>query len=94
MLLLAHREFKQRIDSLADRREPKGMAAPRAEKRQLVREACLHELAPFLVSAIEQESLGISSELIRQVLQQLAEECLIELRGRGRASRWVLLSPH
>jgi len=89
VLLRGYREFEQRIDSLADGREPKGMAVPRAEKRQLVREACLRQLAPFPVSAIEQECPGISRELIRQVLQQLAEEGLMELRGRGRSAQWI-----
>jgi DNA-binding GntR family transcriptional regulator len=46
------------------------------------------------MSAIEQMCPGISRELIRLVLQQLAEEGLMELRGRGRAARWVPLSPH
>jgi len=89
VLLRGHREFEQRIDSLADGREPKGMAVPRAEKRQLVREACQRQLVPFPVGAIEQECPGISRELIRQVLRQLAEEGLMELRGRGRAAKWV-----
>jgi hypothetical protein len=57
----------------------------------VVREACLRQLAPFPVSSIEQESPGISRELIRQVLQQLAEEGLMELRGRGRAAEWIPL---
>jgi hypothetical protein len=65
---------------------------PRGEKRQLVREACLRQLVPFPVSSIEQECPGISRELIRQVLQRLAQEGLMELRGRGRAARWIPLS--
>ena len=44
------------------------------------------------VSSIEQECPGISRELIRQVLQHLAPERLMELRGRGRAVRWIPLS--
>lgn len=55
------------------------------------REACLRQLAPFPVSSIEQECPGISRELIRQVLQQLADEGLMQLEGRGRAARWVPL---
>jgi hypothetical protein len=69
------------------------MAVPRAETRQLVREACLRQLMPFPVSSIEKECPGISRELIRQVLQQLAEGGLMELRGRGRAGQWIPLSP-
>lgn len=67
------------------------LEVPRAEKRQLVREACLRQLVPFPVSSIEQECPGISRELIRQVLQHLANEGRMQLEGRGRASRWVPL---
>lgn len=64
---------------------------PRAGKRQLVREACLRQLVPFPMSSIEQECPGVSRELIRQVLQHLADEGLMQLEGRGRAARWAPL---
>ena len=73
VLLRGYREFEQRIDALAELRQGEGLTVPRAEKRQLVREACLRQLVPFPVSSIEQECPGISRELIRQVLLQLAE---------------------
>jgi len=91
VLLRGYREFEQRIDALAAVRQREDLAVPRAEKRQLVREACLRQLVPFPVSSIEQECPGISRELIRQVLQQLAGEGLMQLEGRGRAARWVPL---
>lgn len=89
VLLRGYREFEQRIDALADLRQSEALAVPRAGKRQLVREACLRQLVPFPVSSIEHECPGISRELIRQVLQQLADEGLMQLEGRGRAARWV-----
>ena len=52
---------------------------------------CLRQLVPFPVSSIEQECPGISRELIRQVLLQLAEVGLMKLEGRGRSARWVPL---
>ncbi|MFM7550154.1 MAG: hypothetical protein ACKO8I_15070 [Cyanobacteriota bacterium] len=82
VLLRGYREFEQRIDGLAELRQSEALAVPRAGKRQLV---------PFPVSAIEQECPGISRELIRQVLQQLADEGLMQLEGRGRAACWVPL---
>lgn len=91
VLLRGYREFEQRIDALAHVRQSEGLAVPRAEKRQLVREACLRQLLPFPVSSIEQDCPGISRELIRQVLQKLADEGLMQLEGRGRAARWVPL---
>lgn len=91
VLLRGYREFEQRIDALAEVRQSESLEVPRAEKRQLVREACLRQLVPFPVSSIEQECPGISRELIRQVLQHLANEGRMQLEGRGRASRWVPL---
>jgi Fic family protein len=91
VLLRGYREFEQRIDALAELRQGEGLTVPRAEKRQLVREACLRQLVPFPVSSIEQECPGISRELIRQVLLQLAEVGLMKLEGRGRSARWVPL---
>ena len=91
VLLRGYREFEQRIDALAELRQGEGLTVPRAEKRQLVREACLRQLVPFPVSSIEQECPGISRELIRQVLLQLAEVGLMKLEGRGRAAHWVPL---
>ena len=91
VLLRGYREFEQRIDALAELRQNEALALPRAGKRQLAREACLRQLVPFPVSSIEQECPGISRELIRQVLQQLADEGLMQLEGRGRAARWVPL---
>jgi hypothetical protein len=91
VLLRGYREFEQRIDALAELRQNEALAVPRAGKRQLAREACLRQLVPFPVSSIEQECPGISRELIRQVLQRLADEGLMQLEGRGRAARWVPL---
>lgn len=58
--LRGYREFEQRIDSLADGREPKGMAVPRAEKRQLVREVCQRQLVPFPVSGTSRSALALA----------------------------------
>ena len=88
VLLRGYREFEQHIDALVGLRKPDGLTIPRAEKRELVRQACLRQLLPFAVSQIEQDCPGTSRELIRQVLRQLAEEGLMDLRGKGRAARW------
>jgi Fic family protein len=92
VLLRGYREFEQHIDALAALRQPDGQSIPRAEKRELVRQACLRQLLPFAVSHIEHECPGISRELIRQVLRQLDQDGRMELRGKGRAALWHPLS--
>ncbi|MDZ4730167.1 MAG: Fic family protein [Xanthomonadales bacterium] len=82
MLLRAYGEFRERLDAV----HPQGHGS----KTELVRHAVLKRKKPFTLSAIEDECLGVSRDMVRHVLRQMREEGLVEVNGRGRAARWAL----
>lgn len=79
VLTRAYRDFEERVGSL-----PTGRGA----KTQMIRDAVGRRLRPFAISDIERDCPGVSRPMVRKVLEDLREENVIELRGRGRAARY------
>ena len=75
----AYSEFEGRVGQIGE---------GRGSKSQQVRDAVDRMLRSFTVSDIERECPGVSKETIQHVLQQLRDEKIVELRGRGRGARW------
>ena len=80
MLLRGYGEFRERLDAA----RPQGHGS----KTEQVRHAVLKRDKPFPLSAIEDECLGVSHDMVRHVLRQMRDEGLVEVNGRGRAARW------
>lgn len=84
VLLRAYKELEQRVGSLR---------TARGSKTEQVRHAALQRRAPFAISDIERDCPGISREWVRQVLQQMRDDGVLRLEGRGRGARWVPEQP-
>ncbi len=82
ILLAAYREFEERVGEIA--------GGPGAKSRQ-VRAAARRRLAPFSISEFELDCPGVSRETVRGVLQAMRDEGDLELKGKGRGSRWVVV---
>ena len=81
VLLGAYKEFEERVGQIG---------SGRGSKSQQVRAAVSRKLGSFAISDLERDCPGISRETIRNVLQQLRDEGLIQMRGRGRGARYRL----
>jgi Fic family protein len=75
----AYAIFEERVGSV----EPfKG------SKSQRVRDAVERKIIPFGITEIETECPDISRETIRKVLQELRNQGVLEVTGRGRGAKW------
>jgi DNA-binding transcriptional ArsR family regulator len=77
----AYNEFEERVGQIG---------SGRGSKAKQVRDSVHRKLGSFSISDLERDCPGISKETIRNVLQQLRDEGVVELRGRGRGARWRL----
>jgi Fic family protein len=80
MLLAAYKEFEERVGAIRD--------APGA-KTALVEQAVRRRMRSFAISEIEAECPGVSRDMVRHVLRGMRERGEIEVRGRGRAAKWI-----
>lgn len=79
VLLAAYKEFEARVGTIQ---------TARGSKTQRVRSAVLRRLDDFAISDIQKDCPTVSRDMIRVVLNQMRDEGLVELHGRGRAARW------
>jgi len=79
VLQRAYNEFEERVGQIG---------SGRGSKSQQVRQAVARKLGSFPISDLERDCPGVSKETIRAVLQQMRDEGLLEMRGRGRGARW------
>jgi len=79
VLIAAYKELDSRLSQ---------MDTKRGSKTEVIRAAIRWQLGAFAISDIESEVPGISREMVRVVLNQMREEGLIELQGRGRSAKW------
>lgn len=85
VLLVAYREFEDRVGLLGDSRGAKTAAIER-----FIRERVSDE---FTIGDVRDAALGASDSLIGKVLARLREEGLIESLGTGRSARWRRNAP-
>jgi Fic family protein len=78
-LLRAYREFEERVGV---------MTTSRGSKTGLVRSAVHRRMSPFSISDIESDCIGISRDMIRQVLRKMRGEGLITVSSSGRGAMW------
>ncbi len=78
-LLRAHREFEQRVGTIAH---------GRGAKANMVRSVVENRLLPFSISELAKECPGVSRPTIRRVLERLRDEGVVEVRGKGAGARW------
>lgn len=79
VLQRAYNEFEERVGHIG---------TGRGSKSQQVRDAVARKLGSFAISDLERDCPGVSKETIRNVLQEMRAEGLLEMRGRGRGARW------
>ncbi|MGH8426786.1 MAG: Fic family protein [Gammaproteobacteria bacterium] len=82
VLLRAYREFEERVGAVH---------RGRGAKTEQVRLAVLARQQPFAISDIEAECAGVSRDMVRHVLRRMKQEQLIELRGKGRGAKWIVV---
>jgi Fic family protein len=75
----AYNEFEERIGQIG---------TGRGSKSQQVRDAVARKLGSYAISDLGRDCPGVSKETIRNVLQAMRTEGLVEMRGRGRGARW------
>lgn len=80
--LRAYREFEERVGKIT---------GVRGSKTAHIRRTVDRTLGPFSISDMESECPGISRDMIRLVLRKLRDEGVLELKGRGRGSKWKRL---
>ncbi|MBA2652263.1 MAG: Fic family protein [Tatlockia sp.] len=78
-LLRAYREFEERVGTITTNR---------GSKTELVRLAINRKMSPFSISEIESDCIGISRDMIRQVLRKMRDEGLITVSSGGRGAMW------
>ncbi len=79
MLIRAYKEFEERVRAAKPKRGGKT-----EQVRSVVRS--LHQ--PFSISDVQQACPDVSRDMIRIVLNQMRDEGIIELKGRGRSAVW------
>ncbi len=79
VLQRAYAEFEERVGHIG---------TGRGSKSQQVRDAVARKLGSYAISDLERDCPGVSKGTIRNVLQSMREQGLVELRGRGRGARW------
>lgn len=80
-LLRAYKEFEERVGTIR---------GGRGSKTEQVKEAVLRKITPFSISDIESNCPGVSRDMIRVVLNQMRDDKLISLKGKGRAAKWIV----
>jgi Fic family protein len=80
VLIAAYREFEDRVGTIQ---------SSRGSKTELVKAAVGRRIAPFAISELERDCPGVSREMVRVVLNQLREEGLVAIEGKGRGAKWV-----
>lgn len=80
ILLVAYREFEDRVGTVAD-----GRGAKSAAIEQFIRGRIADE---FTIADVRDASIGASDSLIGKVLARLRDEGLIQSLGTGRSARW------
>jgi hypothetical protein len=79
VLQRAYNDFEERVGHIG---------TGRGSKSQQVRDAVARKLGSFAISELERDCPGVSKETIRNVLQEMRAEGLLEMRGSGRGARW------
>jgi Fic family protein len=80
VLLRAYKEFEERVGSVT---------GGRGGKTEQIQMAVKRRINPFAISDIESDCPGISREMIRIVLNQLRDDGILILEGKGRAAKYV-----
>jgi len=79
VLIAAYKEFEDRVGTIQ---------TARGSKTERVRSAVLRRLGEFAISDIQRDCPTVSRDMIRVVLNQMREEGVVELHGKGRGARW------
>ena len=79
-LIRAYSEFEDRVGTIR---------SGRGSKTEQVRLAVERKIGPFAISDLLADCPGVSRDMVRHVLRQMRDEGLVEVRGRGRAAKWV-----
>ena len=80
VLIAAYKEFEDRVGTIQ---------TARGSKTELVKAAVSRRIGAFAISDVERDCPGVSREMIRVVLNQLRDEGMVELSGRGRGAKWM-----
>jgi Fic family protein len=83
VLTAAYREFEDRVGTIR---------TARGSKTELVKAAVRRRIAPFAISDLERDCPEVSRDMIRVVLNQLREEGLVAMEGKGRGAKWRKLA--
>jgi Fic family protein len=75
----AYREFEERVGQTI---------SPKGAKTELITSVIARTAGPFRVADIQRECLGVSVDLIRQILKKLRSTGQIECLGRGQNAEW------
>ncbi len=81
MLIRAYKEFEERVGTI---KPGKG------SKSEQVVLTIQRKIAPFSISDIENECLGIGRDLIRKVIRDLRDKGEIVSTGKGRSAKWIV----
>jgi Fic family protein len=79
VLIAAYKEFEDRVGTLR---------SGRGSKTEQIRNAVERRSAPFAISDLEADCLGVSRDMIRVVLRKMRDEGIIASKGRGRGAQW------
>ena len=79
VLIAAYKEFADRVGTIQ---------TARGSKTERVRADIGRRLGPFAISDIERDCPTVSRDMIRVVLNQMRDEGLVELHGKGRGAKW------
>jgi hypothetical protein len=82
ILRRAYKEFESRIE-----------AAEIPAKAHLARDAAMNQDGPFTLAEIAAQCPSVSPQMIKKVLAGLKKDGLVQLTGRGRSARWVVIAP-
>lgn len=80
ILKTAYQEFENRVGQ---------MKSPRGAKTELIEAAIASFPIEFAISDIEKACLGVSRDMIRNVMNRLRREGRLKILGRGRDARWL-----
>ena len=78
-LLRAYKEFEERVGTIERGRGAKG---------ERVRNEIMKRTTPFSISDIENDSPGVSRDMVRLVLRAMKAEGIIAPMGKGRSAKW------
>jgi biotin operon repressor len=81
VLIRSYKELEERVANLD---------AGKGQKSQLVIQTIEKKWKPFSISEIEEECLGISRELIRNVIREMKDQGKLIPKGKGRGAKWIV----